>query len=81
MDLQTRKLQFIQEFLRTANSNMLDKFEKLLRQERKKSYDDALNPMTQEEYIHRIEEAVKDYKNNKVSNVRKLKKDIESWNV
>jgi len=36
MDIQTRKLHFIQDFLRLANDNILDKFEKMLAQEREK---------------------------------------------
>jgi hypothetical protein len=34
MDIQKRKIQFIQEFLEHANENLLGKFEKLLNQER-----------------------------------------------
>ncbi len=79
MDLQTRKLQFIQEFLRTANSSILEKFEKMLRQERKRIYEEEVKPMTLNQYEKRMNLAMDDYKNNKVTNARKLKKDIASW--
>ena len=79
MDIQTRKIHFVQEFLRTANSNMLLKFEKMLRQERKKMYEAAIKSKTPAQYELRIDKAIDDYKNNRVTNVRKLKKDIASW--
>ena len=79
MDLQTRKIQFIQEFLRSANSNIVEKFEKMLRQERKKMYEEDIKPMTLQQYEQRIDKAMDDYKNNRVTNARKLKKDIASW--
>jgi hypothetical protein len=79
MDLQTRKIHFIQEFLRTANSNILEKFEKMLRQERKKMYENDVKPMTIDEYEKRIDLAIDDYKNNRLSSTKKLKNDIASW--
>lgn len=79
MDLQTRKIHFIQEFLRTANSNILEKFEKMLRQERKKMYEGEVKPMTNDQYEKRIDLAIDDYKNNRLSSTKKLKNDIASW--
>lgn len=66
MDLQTRKIHFIQEFLRTANSSILEKFEKMLRQERKKMYEEEVKPMTLDQYEKRIDSALDDYKNKRV---------------
>ena len=37
MDLQTRKIEFIQEFLKIANGNLLEKFEHILAMEREKN--------------------------------------------
>ena len=66
MDLQTRKIHFIQEFLRTANSSILEKFEKMLRQERKKMYEEEVKPMTLDQYEKRIDSALDYYKNKRV---------------
>ena len=79
MDLQTRKINFIQEFLRTADSSLVEKFEKMLRHERKKIFEDNLKPMSIDQYEHRVDEAVEDYKNKRVTDARKLKKEIISW--
>jgi chemotaxis regulatin CheY-phosphate phosphatase CheZ len=79
MDLQTRKIQFIQEFLKCANANMLAKFEELLKQEREKAFEKEIRPMSLKEYGKRIENALDDVKNNKVKSARKLKEEIATW--
>lgn len=80
MDLQTRKIQFIQEFLKYANSNVLDKMEELIRQERNKEFEKEIKPMTLDEYEHRIAIAVEDVKNNRVRGASQLKNEIATIN-
>ena len=53
MDIQTRKLHFIQEFLRLANDNLIDKFEKMLRQERKKIIEQEISRRTKIQFYTR----------------------------
>lgn len=79
MDLQTRKIQFIQEFLKYANSNVLDKMEELLKQERNKAFEKEIKPMTLDEYEHRIDAAFEDVKNNRVRSAKQLKNEITTW--
>ena len=79
MDIQTRKLHFIQEFLRFANDSIIEKFEKILRQERKKIIEQEISPMTMTEYEQRIDNALEDLKNNRVTTAKKLKKEIATW--
>ena len=79
MDIQTRKLHFIQDFLRLANGNILEKFEKMLAQEREKKYIDEVKPMTMEQYEQRIDRAFDEYRNNKVKTARGLKKEVAKW--
>ena len=79
MDLQTRKIHFIQEFLKYANENLLDKFEKLLKQERVKAFEQEIKPLTLKEYELHMEKAFKDVKNNRVKSVKVLKKEIATW--
>ncbi|MEI6138650.1 MAG: hypothetical protein WCP85_05280 [Mariniphaga sp.] len=79
MDIQERKIHFIQEFLKYSNDNLLTRFEELLQQEREKSLEDELKPMTLKEYESRIERAVDDVKNNKVKIARDLKNEIATW--
>jgi hypothetical protein len=79
MDLQTRKIQFIQEFLKYANTNILDKFEEMLKQERNKEFEKKIEPMTIKEYEHRVEKAFDDVKNNRVRSAKTLKAEIATW--
>jgi len=79
MDLQTRKIQFIQEFLRLANDNIIGKFEKMLQQERRRIEKQDTSPMTMDQYEQRINNASDDLKNNRVTSAKKLKKEIASW--
>jgi len=79
IDLQTRKIYFIQEFLRFANDSIVEKFESMLHQERKKHYEQQIKPMSMEEYESRIDTAFDDFKNGRMTNARKLKQDIVKW--
>lgn len=79
MDLQSRKLHIIQEFLRLANDSIVDKFEKMLEQERKSIVEQDISPMTLAQYEQKIEHAIDDLKNNRVMTAKKLKKDITTW--
>lgn len=79
MDIQSRKIQFIQEFLKYADTSILDKFEVLLKQERQKEFEKEIIPMTIKEYEGRINKAFEDVKNNRVKSARKLKTEITTW--
>ncbi len=79
MDIQTRKLRFIQEFLNYADSTILSKFEELLKIEREKNLEREIKPMTLKKYEQRIEKAFEEVKSNKVQTAASLKKEIETW--
>lgn len=59
MDLQTRKLEFIQEFLKISSEEAVAMFEALLK--RQKGGSD--NPFTKEEMIKRVKQSEADFKN------------------
>jgi len=79
MDLQTRKIHFIQEILKVKNENIIEKLEKILHQERKKSIDDKLSPMTIEEFNSLIDKAEEDSENDRMYNAGEIIKDIDTW--
>ena len=60
MDLQTRKLNFIQEFLRLKNEKLIAKLENILKSEKVKSYEEHISPMSEDELNRIIDEAEKD---------------------
>jgi chemotaxis protein CheY-P-specific phosphatase CheC len=60
MDLQTRKIQFIQEFLKIQSEEAISQFEKLLGQ-RIKPKENSFEPMTIEELNNRINKSEADF--------------------
>jgi hypothetical protein len=79
MDIQTRKIQFIQEFLNNADDKLLSRFEEILKEERKMAFEKEIKPMTLKEYEQLIDRAIDDVKNNRVKSASHLKKDIATW--
>jgi len=80
MDIQTRKLNFIQEFLRLKNEKLIAKLEKTLKSEKVKSYEEHISPMSEDEFNRIIDEAEKDSKEGKLTSAVDLRKEIDSWN-
>jgi len=68
MDLQTRKIEFIQEFLKLQDEEAVARLEKLLEKEKKTDNVKQVKPMTKEELNQRIDESESDFKNNRFKN-------------
>lgn len=64
MDLQTRKVAFIQEFLKIQSEEAISQFEKLLKKSIV-SKSETLTPMTIEELNDRIDKSEADFKANR----------------
>jgi len=79
MDLQTKKLNFVQEFLRIKSEEIVDKLEKVLKSERKKEYEKDLSPMTHDEFNRIIDSAESDSINGRLTSAADLKKDVDTW--
>ena len=67
MDIQTKKLHFVQEFLRLQDESIIDKLNKLLRSERKKKVENELKPLSKKELDQIIDSAEKDSDNNRLT--------------
>ncbi|MGM8360823.1 hypothetical protein ACSV4D_02790 [Flavobacterium sp. ARAG 55.4] len=61
MDLQTRKIEFVQEFLKLQSEELIAQFENLLKKETQKQ----LKPMSVIELNSRINQSEDDFKNGK----------------
>jgi len=79
MDLQTKKIQFIREVLRIKSEEIIDKLESILHQERRKSVEKDLNPMTLDEFNAIIDQAEDDAEHNRLYNAGEILKDIDTW--
>jgi len=79
MDIQTKKLHFVQEFLRLRDENLIDKLSDLLRMEKKKKIEKELKPFSQKEFNDLIDSAESDSENGRLTSARELKNEIDSW--
>jgi hypothetical protein len=79
MDLETKKIRFLREVLRLNNDKIIDKLEKVLHQERKKSRDNEPEEMSIEEFNSIIDKAEDDSKNDRLYNAGNILKDIDEW--
>ena len=79
MDIQTKKLHFVQEFLLINDEKIIDKLNNLLEIERNKKGEKQLVPFTIEEFNKMIDRAESDSKEGRFISAEKMKKEIDSW--
>ena len=65
MDLQSRKIAFVQEFLKVQSEEIISHLEKILRKEKKATDDPIFEPMSQDELNKRIDQSESDFLNNR----------------
>lgn len=75
MDIQTRKLKFIQEFLKVQSEELIYRLEKIL-----SNNEGNFNPFSIEELNTRIDQSLEDSKNDKVTELSDLLSEIKQWN-
>tara|TARA_B100000678_G_C18079301_1_gene450002 strand:- start:327 stop:569 length:243 start_codon:yes stop_codon:yes gene_type:complete len=80
MDLQTRKLELIQEFLKIQGEDVILRLEKVLRKENEESEKQDFKPMTIEEFNSRSAQSMQDSKNGRLIEASELKDKIDKWN-
>lgn len=68
MDLQTRKIEFVQEFLKIQSEDLIAQFETML----KKKIQNKLKPMSLIELNSRIDQSENDFKNGKIKTSAEL---------
>ncbi len=77
MDLQTRKLNFIQDFLKLESEKAISNLEKMLQKETQNNAE--LKPMTIKEFQKRIDQSTEDSKNGRLNENSELISEIEKW--
>lgn len=63
MDIQTRKIEFVQAFLKLQSEEIISQFEKLLKKSKKFIDEKEFKPFTIEELNNRILKSEKDFEN------------------
>lgn len=74
MDIQTRKIKFVQAFLKLQSENVIARFEKMLKTE-----NEEFQPMTIEEFNKRIDNSLLDSKNDRIIEATELLSEIKEW--
>ena len=79
MDLQARKLNLIQEFLRINSEELINKLDNFLHTEKSKIYEQELKPMSMDSFNAAIDQSEDDAANGRVIEANQLRKEIEGW--
>lgn len=74
MDLPSRKIEFIQEFLELNSEEVISKFESLLRKEKSR----LSNPFDRDELIKRVKQSEADFKENRFKTSEELLRKYQS---
>jgi hypothetical protein len=79
MDIQTRKINFVQEFLRLKNIKLIEKLEKILLEDKAKDYEANLKPLSIDIFNQMIDKSIEDAKQGNVVKARELKESVKKW--
>jgi hypothetical protein len=79
MDIQTRKITFIQEFLDLQNEEIIRELEDFLKEKKIQLSENELKPMSIEQFDSEIDKSLEDSENDKVITASDLKAKIEKW--
>jgi len=79
MDIQTRKLNFVQEFLRLRNIKLIKKLERILLEDKARDYEANLKPFSIDSFNQMINKSIDDSKQGNVVDVRELKESVKKW--
>jgi hypothetical protein len=64
MNLEARKIEFVQEFLKLQSEEVISRLEKILKKEKNSSNENIFNSITKDELNKRITQSESDFKNN-----------------
>ncbi|NEN24004.1 hypothetical protein G3O08_10885 [Cryomorpha ignava] len=79
MDIQSRKIVFIQEFLKVNDEEVISLLEKILGSINKHPSEDDFTPMSVQEFHDRIDKSMKDSSEGRLIKASDLKERIKKW--
>jgi len=79
MNLETRKINFIQEFLNLDNEDIILGLENLLRKTKTEQIENSLKPMSLRQLNSEIDLAMEDSENGRMIKATDLKAKIRQW--
>ena len=72
MNLEARKIEFVQEFLKLQSEEAVSRLEKILKKEKNASDELVFEPMNQDELNKRIDKSESDFRNNRFKSSSEL---------
>ena len=79
MDIQTRKINFVQEFLRLRNIKLIEKLEKILLEDKAKDFEANLKPLSIDNLNKMVDKSIEDVTQGNVVDARELKESVKKW--
>jgi hypothetical protein len=79
MDIQTRKINFVQEFLRLKNTKLIEKLERILLEDKARDYEANLKPMSVDCFNQMIDKSIDDARKGNVTDANELQEIIKKW--
>jgi hypothetical protein len=79
MDIQTRKINFVQDFLRLRNIKLIAKLEKILLEDKARDYEANLKPLSIDNFNNMIDKSIEDANHGNVVSARDLKESVKKW--
>lgn len=80
MDLQSRKISFVQEFLSIESEELISRFENLLQNKNTTIKNTELNSMTISDLNRRIDQSEDDSNKGRLTEMADFLSEIEKWN-
>ncbi len=72
MDVQTRRIEFVQKFLRLQNENVISKFEKLIDEVDELEISKEITPFTEKKLNQRVAKSENDFKHGRYKTTDEL---------
>lgn len=72
MNLEARKIEFVQEFLKLQSEDIISQLEEILKKDKNTSHEQILEPMSKEKLNNRIDQSESDFRNNRYKSSSEL---------
>jgi hypothetical protein len=79
MDIEARKIEFIQDFLKLQSEEAISRLEKVLKKEKEMTRIKDLKPLSLDQFNRRIDKSLKDSREGKLTEANDLMSEIEKW--
>lgn len=79
MDLEARKISFVQEFLRLESEEIVTHLETILHKQKVELLDQEMKAMSIDQFNKEIDQSLDDAKNSRIISAKDLKSKVKKW--